>query len=953
MAIKPFNSVGGFSVGEIPANVVLANGDIITGNIQANANIVANGNISATYFLGNGSQLTGIDATSIQNGNSNVKVYANANVEISSAGNANVVTITGTGLIIAGTVSSSGNAIVGNLSTVGNVSSGNLITTGVLSAIGNANVGNIGATAGIFTSVQGTLTTNAQPNITSVGALASLSVIGNANIGNIGTGGLITAVGNIGGGNISTGGLLTVTGNANIGNIGTAGLITASGNIQGANLVTGGVLSVTGNANIGNIGTAGEVTATGNGTFGNLITGGTISATGNANVANLNTTGVFATTLSATANANVGNLGTAGLITATGNIGGGNLVTGGVVTATGNITGANIITGGIVSATGNISGGNLSITGTSTLPDIVGANITTASNANLNIEPNGTGLVVIANTAGGATAIAMGDPTQGNLVSNAVTLSNSSSVSNAIAQLNLVLGKLVPASPPNFPASQTISIQSLSTYRMANYTQTDNTPGSNKSVAGGTTVTSVRRASSYTTGNITVAGPGDQGTITAFLNGSDAGNRTLTSSLDGNGTYSNLVIYNNYDYNSANANITAGFWSVFSSRAAGTVTEGWNEVYIADSAASNSNTANWFYDSSAPGTPTFSSLGISAPGSPSYVYSSTVPHYDNTNVFNVTFDVNKLSGNMYPTSDTFVTGTAGGAFGAPTSVTYSTAGISTPLAQNLYVSSGNASVATTSTIISGFGASSTGPSVSVFNSYNTGTQAFTTPLAANVLYKTGTVSSASRIEEANVYVGSTIGSGSGLAFRIVNPGSGNTPTFTGSEAAFNSQSSTLQTYDATVVANILKHDQTNYSTGYLPAGPDLSSGRTGTQYFTFKIVRTSVSKFDVKWSGNIAGLWVSLPGSTIDSTSSANGWLSMSTAYAGSGIPGVNSPGNGSDGCALGGVAPLNSVQTNKSVTATFGTVSSSSTATNEIYIRIALTSGQSVTALSLQTASN
>ncbi len=953
MAIKPFNSVGGFSVGEIPANVVLANGDIITGNIQANANIVANGNISATYFLGNGSQLTGIDATSIQNGNSNVKVYANANVEISSAGNANVVTITGTGLIVAGTVSASGNAIVGNLSTVGNVSSGNLITTGVLSAIGNANVGNIGATAGIFTSVQGTLTTNAQPNITSVGALASLSVIGNANIGNIGTGGLITAVGNIGGGNISTGGLLTVTGNANIGNIGTAGLITASGNIQGANLVTGGVLSVTGNANIGNIGTAGEVTATGNGTFGNLITGGTISATGNANVANLNTTGVFATTLSATANANVGNLGTAGLITATGNIGGGNLVTGGVVTATGNITGANIITGGIVSATGNISGGNLSITGTSTLPDIVGANITTASNANLNIEPNGTGLVVIANTAGGATAIAMGDPTQGNLVSNAVTLSNSSSVSNAIAQLNLVLGKLVPASPPNFPASQTISIQSLSTYRMANYTQTDNTPGANKSVAGGTTVTSVRRASSYTTGNITVAGPGDQGTITAFLNGSDAGNRTLTSSLDGNGTYSNLVIYNNYDYNSANANITAGFWSVFSSRAAGTVTEGWNEVYIADSAASNSNTANWFYDSSAPGTPTFSSLGISAPGSPSYVYSSTVPHYDNTNVFNVTFDVNKLSGNMYPTSDTFVTGTAGGAFGAPTSVTYSTAGISTPLAQNLYVSSGNASVATTSTIISGFGASSTGPSVSVFNSYNTGTQAFTTPLAANVLYKTGTVSSASRIEEANVYVGSTIGSGSGLAFRIVNPGSGNTPTFTGSEAAFNSQSSTLQTYDATVVANILKHDQTNYSTGYLPAGPDLSSGRTGTQYFTFKIVRTSVSKFDVKWSGNIAGLWVSLPGSTIDSTSSANGWLSMSTAYAGSGIPGVNSPGNGSDGCALGGVAPLNSVQTNKSVTATFGTVSSSSTATNEIYIRIALTSGQSVTALSLQTASN
>ena len=608
----------------------------------------------------------------------------------------------------------------------------------------------------------------------------------------------------------------------------------------------------------------------------------------------------------------------------------------------------------------NISNGNSNVTIASS-----GGNVTTSVGGNANIltvtgtgaNISGTfstsGLVTIPNTAGGATAIAMGDPTQGNLISNAVTLSNSSSVANAIAQLNVVLGKLVPPAPPTFPASQSITVASLSTYRMANYTQTDNTPGANKSVAGGTTVTTVRRASSYSTGNITVAGPGDTGTITAYLNGSNAGSRTLTANLDGNGTYSNLVIYNNYDYNTANANIAAGFWSVFSSRVAGTVTEGWNEVYIADSAATNTNTYSWFYDSSNPGTPAFSSLTISPPGSPSYTYSSTVPHYNNTNIFTLTANVNKLSGNMYPTSDSFVTGTAGGAFGAPSSVTYAAAGVTTPLAQNLYVSSGNASISTTSTIISGFGASSTGPSLSSNNSYNSATQAFTSTLAANVLYKTGTASSASVIEEANVYVGSTIGTGSGLAYRIINPGSTDTPSYTGSEAAFNSQSSTLQTYDSTVVANILKHDQTNYSTGYLPVGPNLSSGRSGSQYFTFKIVRTSVSKFDVKWTGNIAGLWVALPGSTIDSTSTANGWIDMSVAYAGAGVPGAGVGGNGSNGCALGGVAPLNSAQTNKSVTATFGTVSSSSTATNEIYIRVKLTSGQSVTALSLQTASN
>jgi hypothetical protein len=55
----------------------------------------------------------------------------------------------------------------------------------------------------------------------------------------------------------------------------------------------------------------------------------------------------------------------------------------------------------------------------------------------------------------------------------------------------------------------------------------------------------------------------------------------------------------------------------------------------------------------------------------------------------------------------------------------------------------------------------------------------------------------------------------------------------------------------------------------------------------------------------------------------------------------------------LAGNAVLNSAQTNKAVTATFGTVSSSSTATNEIYVRVKLTSGQSVSALSIGVASH
>ena len=1062
-----FNVTGTSNIVIISGNGLLVNSNAnVTGNIITAGTVTANGNVTGGNLVtANGVYANTANITAnLTSGNANLGNLATANyVNIANILSGNIANFTGN--------LTSLNANLGNLATANYVNIANVLTGNIANFSGNitslnANLGNL-ATANYFT---GTLTTNAQPNITSVGTLTSLNVSGNANVGNLGTTNVIaTGTGSFGANvNMNTNWINNVgypSSNTDVATkiyvdtmvssgisyhqpvlaattttlaIATSGT-TSYNSPNGAANGIGAYISTTGTflnidgANVQTVGTRilvkDEANATWNGayTYANttaivratdadqygpdstemlsindffFTTGGVVNegvgfivasppgeitfGTSNITFSIFTTsqiydagTGLTLTGTTFSVNNNQSQITSVGVLS--------NLASNGTVNFA-NASNVNLgsvsnlhIAGGtntyILSTDGasNLSwveapsGNSINYisNGTSNVYVNASGNVTTSVAGNANILTvtgtganvsgtfNTTGLVTIPNTAGGATAIQLGSPTQGNLVSNAVTLTTSSSVSNAIAQLNLVLGKLVPPSPPNFPASQSITVATLSTYRMANYVQTDNTPGANKSVAGGTTVTTARRASSYSTGNITTAGPGDTGTITAFLNGSNAGSRTLTANLDGNGTYSNLVIFNNYDYNVANANIAAGFWSVFSTRVAGTVTEGWNEVFIADSATSNTNTSSWFYDSSAPGTPAFSTLTISPPGSPSYTYSSTVPHYNNTNIFTLTANVNKLSGNMYPTSDSFVTGSSGGAFGTPGSVTYSAAGVTTPLAQNLYVSSGNASISTTSTIISGFGASSTGPSLSSNNSYNSNTQAFTSTLAANVLYKTGTTSSASVLEEANVFVGSTIGTGSGLAFRIINPGSANTPVYTANAAAFNSQSSTLETYDSTIVANILKHDQTNYSTGYLPAGPNLSSGRSGSQYFTFKIIRTSVSKFDVKWTGNIAGLWVALPGSTIDSTSSANGWIDMSIAYAGAGIPGVNSPGNGSDGCALGGIAPLNSAQTNKSVTATFGTVSSSSTATNEIYIRVKLTSGQSVTALSLQTASN
>ena len=605
------------------------------------------------------------------------------------------------------------------------------------------------------------------------------------------------------------------------------------------------------------------------------------------------------------------------------------------VSITGGNVSVNDVTANTVSAISNLTAGNAAVSGTTTTTTLTA---TSATIANLTVS----GPINVPGLYGNA--VSLGTNTTGSLSTAAVTVSTSQSVTDALALMNVVLGKLVPPPPPNFPNSQTLSISSLSTARMADFTQTDNTATQGRSVPGGTTIAAIRRSNSYQTNNITGSGPGDTGTVTVYKNGTASGSKTMVAAE--NGTYGDLVIFNNQDYSIVNPAVAANFWYSFDTRAAGTVSAGWNEVNIAHTASTATNTAIWYYDASNPGTPQFTNTMITEDVAV-LSYSSTVPHYTSNSRFDISFDINRLSGDTYPTTDNFATGTSAGAFATPVTLSYSAAGIATPLTRNLYATSGSVNVTTTANIRSGFGSSSLGPSLSVDNSYSTGSHTFTPSVI--VLYKTGTTT---QIEETSIPVNS-VGSGSGNGYRIVNPGSSDTPVYSVNAVAFDSQTSTLNSYDATVVGAVLKHDQTDYSTGHLPIGPNLSAGRTGTQYFTFKFVRSVVSKFDIKYTGTIAGLYVALPGSTIDSSSTLNGWLDLGVAYNGSGIPGAGAGGNGSNGAAIGGIAPLNSAQTNKRVTATFGTASSSNTATNEIYVRVKLTAGQSLTALSIETASN
>jgi collagen type VII alpha len=152
-----------------------------------------------------------------------------------------------------------------------------LSVTGNISATGNITGGNLSGTL-----VTGTLTTAAQPNITSVGTLTTLSVSGNANVGNIGaTNGVFTDVSGNGASLTSitgasvTGTVANATFATSAGSATTAGTVTTAAQPNITSVGTLSALSVSGNSNIGNIGTTGLLTA-----GGNIITSSRVSAVG-------------------------------------------------------------------------------------------------------------------------------------------------------------------------------------------------------------------------------------------------------------------------------------------------------------------------------------------------------------------------------------------------------------------------------------------------------------------------------------------------------------------------------------------------------------------------------------------------------------------------------------------------------------------------------------------------
>ena len=528
--------------------------------------------------------------------------------------------------------------------------------------------------------------------------------------------------------------------------------------------------------------------------------------------------------------------------------------------------------------------------------------------------------------------------------------------SGSIDGINDLLARLLPPPPPLL-STFTISLTGTSAYRITDFVQVDNT-STGLSAAPGDVVPRVLRNNDFVLGSLAQIGSGNSGTVSIVRNGAVTASTTLTDEVN-DGTYTDvdrLVISNNVDWGTVSGD-PLGFNFIYNLAASGvnSVTEGWNQVQLTHDDAST-NTVTWYSDQSNPGTPTITNKIITPSTTQTgIVYSSSVPHYTPDQYFDISFDVANLSGDFYPSTDYFIDASSaivpGSAINNLSDISYAQAGITTPLPRNYLTDGSTVTVTTSTNIKSGTGVSDTtsGPAITVSNSYATATTSFVP--GRKVLYMHDNPPTTTYVDETNIFV-SNVGYGSGNAYRTETV-TGDTPaqsTF----AAFDGETSVLNTWDATVVAGRVTHDTTDYSTGYYPEGPDLSSGRTGDQYLQIAFSRTAVSKFAIKWSGKISGCWVKIPGTSIDNTSDQNGWLDATIPYEGSGVPGANTAqgGNGTNGCGLGSVITTGIIVTNQTTNITFGTESSSNATDNLIVLRFKLAAGDYMNTVTLQTAS-
>lgn len=530
-------------------------------------------------------------------------------------------------------------------------------------------------------------------------------------------------------------------------------------------------------------------------------------------------------------------------------------------------------------------------------------------------------------------AVKLGDVTtkgDGSWTPGAVPLENDTPVSEAVDRLNEVLSKLIPSAPPNFPnGTLSVSNPAGNTPFLASGAVPDNTAGGTVPGAG-TAVTRIT-ATGVNSNTFSNVGPGETGTVQLLVNNAVAGSKALTGTGD-NGTYNGLVIAGQTDYPAS----TPGFWkSINVAVSAAAVSAGLNRFKLAHTAAGQTNEVVFVRDTMTSAA-ALSAGSVAQNVAGSVGYSSGVPHYATGGSLTVGFTLSNLAGETYygGTDPVVLSGTNGVI--ASQTFGYAGLGLTAPLARNLAATA----IAPVTLSVNGTNVFAVGTVQAVVKNVNA-TNAAVSVAATNILAMIGT--QAGKVYEMSFPVsglGSIPNNNNGVR---VNLPAGDNPA--GASTAFNSADA-LATYEAAVVAGVLKHDKTDYSTGYLPAGPNYSVGRDGAQYVTVSFNRSAVSKFTINVTGTYAAAWVKIPGVSDNASISANGaaangWWDMTKPYDGAGVPGET--GDPLNGAAVGNVMNGSS----GSFVATFGTQTSTNSTGNQILVRLKLNPGQSISALS------
>jgi hypothetical protein len=500
----------------------------------------------------------------------------------------------------------------------------------------------------------------------------------------------------------------------------------------------------------------------------------------------------------------------------------------------------------------------------------------------------------------------------------------------------------------------------------------NNTGSSSTITAGSAVARTIATLGTIDTANLTsYSYNANAGILSAYVNGVERGNVTFANA-DQSGTYGNLVVTSESDYwlltsagvgttftlSTYSPNLYAGFTAQVKSTASTTLT-GLNNFKLVHSTTGNTNIVEFVKDNvTTVPTVDVGNASVYQGTAGTFRYVSGIPYYNTGSptviVSNVRISswigqtysgpvstVNPITveagTNQESTTGNVIVTQAKGYSTIDGNVTYLSSTI--PIA-NTGATTGYA-IGNMTVNVAGVASVQAVQTIKFIANNVNGSSSYSAT-TANIQVFTATPSGFAE-DSITCTVTDNAGANSQVAKRIViTSAAGATPTYVTtrnyySGNAWTGSQTIAGTDEAVTRFGNLKPFTTDLSTGYLPIGPNLAitGGRTSTQYFRGAWARTGRNSWNVTITGKISGLYFAVPGTSIDTLPfTANGWLDANVAYFGSGVAGALS-----SGCAASTTVPYGQTISGTTYGITLGTGSTSASGStgNQVLVSIAL----------------